>query len=158
MLMCAAVECAGNHVAPNVVTDRVAGHVMLVDDEYEDALLLATLLAPLDATIVVAKSAEEALATLDTRLVDLVVTDLNMPGASGLDLVRELRKRRDVPAVIFMTGSMSARDEVAAFELGAIAYLPKPVDVGHLMGLAREILRTRCAQRTIDAAKGRADV
>jgi DNA-binding response OmpR family regulator len=88
----------------------------------------------------------------------LVVTDLNMPGASGLDLVRELRKRRDVPAVIFMTGSMSARDEVAAFELGAIAYLPKPVDVGHLIGLAREILRTRCAQRTIDAAKGRADV
>jgi DNA-binding response OmpR family regulator len=88
----------------------------------------------------------------------LVVTDLNMPGASGLDLVRALRKRPDVPAVIFTTGSVCTSDEVEAFELGAIAYLSKPVDVGLLIGLAREILRTRCAQRTIDAAKGRADV
>ena len=68
-----------------------------------------------------------------------------MPGASGLDLVRELRKRRDVPPVIFMTGSTSASDEVAAFELGAVAYLRKPVDVGHLIELGREILRSRCA-------------
>jgi DNA-binding response OmpR family regulator len=141
--MCAAVECAGNHVEPNVVTDRVAGHVMLVDDDYEDALLLASLLAPLDATILVARSAEEALATLDKQLVDLVVTDLNMPGASGLDLVRELRRRHGAPAVIFMTGSQRVEDRVAALELGALAYLQKPIDVKQLIGLAREILVAR---------------
>jgi two-component system response regulator RegX3 len=87
----------------------------------------------------------------------LVVTDLNMPGASGLDLARELRTRRDVPAVIFMTGSQSAGDKVAAFELGAVAYLQKPIDTDYLIGLAREILRSRCAERTSAAANENAN-
>jgi CheY-like chemotaxis protein len=129
-----------------------AGRVLLVDDMHEDAELLAVLLEPLGASVAVAGSTEEALAILDKEVVDLVVTDLNMPGASGLDLVRELRARRDVPAVIFMTGSQSAGDKVAAFELGAVAYLQKPIDTSYLIGLAREILRSRCAERTSDAA------
>jgi len=83
---------------------------------------------------------------LDKQVVDLVVTDLNMPGASGLDLTRELRKRHDVPAVIFLTGSISARDKVEALQLGASAYLQKPVDVEHLIRVAREILASRRAE------------
>jgi CheY-like chemotaxis protein len=119
------------------------GCVLLVDDEQDDALLLATLLAPLGASVLVVRSAEEALAVLDTRIVDLVVTDLNMPGASGLDLAREIRARHHVPALIFMTGSQRLGDRTAAFELGAVAYLPKPVDVAYLVRIAREILGTR---------------
>jgi CheY-like chemotaxis protein len=119
------------------------GRVLLVDDIHDDAVLLADLLAPLEAIVVVAQSAEEALAIVDGQTVDLVITDLNMPGASGLDLARDLRRRRDAPAVIFITGSLSAGDRVAAFELGAVAYLQKPVDAGRLTELAREILRAR---------------
>jgi DNA-binding response OmpR family regulator len=55
-----------------------------------------------------------------------------------------------------MPGSLRAEDEVAAFELGALAYLHQPVDVEQLIGLAREILRSRCAERTTDAAIGNA--
>jgi CheY-like chemotaxis protein len=125
-----------------------AGCVLLVDDIDEDAAVLAVLLEPLEASVVVARSAEEALAILDTQVVDLVITDLNMPAASGLDLARELRRRHDPPAVIFTTGSQCAGDRVAAFELGAVAYLQKPVEVGHLIEFAREILHSRCAART----------
>jgi DNA-binding response OmpR family regulator len=120
----------------------------------EDAELLAELLAPLETSIVVAQSAEEALRILDEQSVDLVVTDLNMPGASGLDLARDLRRRHDAPAVIFVTASQRAEDKVAAFELGALAYLKKPVDVVQLIELARESLRSRCAERTTDATIG----
>ena len=125
---------------------RPLGRVLLVDDMHEDAALLAVLLAPLQASVVVARSAEEALAILDKEVIDLVVTDLNMPGASGLDLARELQGRFDVPDVIFMTGSQRPGDKVAAFEMGAVAYLQKPIDVGHLIGLARDILRSRAAR------------
>jgi DNA-binding response OmpR family regulator len=140
------------------VRDRpVAGGVLLVDDMLETAQLLAYLLAPLKTTVTVAGSAEEALTILDNEVVDLVVTDLNMPGTSGLELARELRTRRDVPAVIFMTGSQLAGDRIAAFALGAVAYLQKPVDVAHLIGLAREILRSRKAERTSGAANENAN-
>ena len=149
-----AVESSRNDMGRQILPRPSAGRVLLVDDMQEDAELLAELLAPLETSIVVAQSAEEALKILDKQIVDLVVTDLNMPGASGLDLARDLRIRHDAPAVIFMTGSQRAEDKVAAFELGALAYLQKPVDVAQLIGLAREILRSRCAERSIDATVG----
>ena len=132
---------------------RSTGRVLLVDDVYEDAALLAVLLGPLDATVLVARSAEEALDVVDQRLIDLVVTDLNMPDASGLDLARELARRDNAPAVVVLTGSLSVKDEASALELGAIAYLRKPVDVDHLIALAREILVGRRAERTSDPGK-----
>jgi DNA-binding response OmpR family regulator len=54
--------------------------------------------------------------------------------------------------VIFMSGSPRPEDKVAAFELGAVAYLQKPVEVGHLTRLVREILRRRCVARASDEA------
>jgi CheY-like chemotaxis protein len=129
----------------------LVGRVLVVDDMYDDAILLAQLLEPLDATIAVARSAAEALTMVDTQLVDLVVTDLNMPGGSGLDLTRQLRRLRDIPAVIFLTGSTCAAHKITAFELGAAAYLQKPVDVEYLIGLAKEILRVHRARRASGA-------
>jgi CheY-like chemotaxis protein len=142
----AIVDGSRADLEPSVMARHLAGHVLLVDDMHEDSLLLADLLIPLDTNVMVARSTPEALAMLDEQVVDLVVTDLNMPGASGLDLTRELRKRHDVPAVIFLTGSISARDKVEALQLGASAYLQKPVDVEHLIRLAREILASRRAE------------
>jgi CheY-like chemotaxis protein len=138
------VEGCRNHTGQQILPRSFAGRVLLVDDMQEDAELLAELLEPLGASIVVAQSVEAALKILDKQIVDLVVTDLNMPVASGLDLAREIRTRHDAPAVIFVTGSQCADDKVAAFQLGALAYLQKPVDVGQLIGLARDILRSRC--------------
>jgi len=149
------VEVSRDDAGRQILPRPLVGRVVLVDDMYDDAVMLAALLAPLEANIVVARSAAEALAMVDEQVADLVVTDLNMPGASGLDLTRSLRKRLDVPAVIFITGSTLAADKITAFELGAAAYLQKPVDVGYLIGLAREILRVRRAKRTNDATNGR---
>jgi CheY-like chemotaxis protein len=139
----ACVKDPGDGAERPVSLRRPVGRVLVVDDIYDDAVLLAGLLAPLDASVVVAQSAGEALTIVDAQVVDLVVTDLNMPGWSGLDLTRNLRRRRHVPAVIFLTGSTSASDRVKAFELGAVAYLQKPVDCAYLIALAREILRVR---------------
>ena len=133
---------------PQIPGTAFSGRVLLVDDMHDDVELLAILLAPLEASVVVAGSAKEALAILDDQIVDLVVTDLNMPGKSGLELAREVLARREVPALIFMTGSQLAGDRIAALALGAVAYLKKPVDVTQLIKLARGILRLRCAART----------
>ena len=124
-----------------------AGKVLLVDDARTDALLLAEVLDLLNATIEIAGSVEEALAISDGATIDVVVTDLNMPVASGLDLARELRKRQDSPALIFVTGSHCPLDQAAAFELGAVAYLQKPVNVTHFIAVVRDALRSHRAKR-----------
>jgi FixJ family two-component response regulator len=56
------------------------------------------------------------------------VTDLNLPGASGIDLIRELRKGENPPAVVLITGEGSVGSAVEALKLGATDYLQKPVD------------------------------
>src|SRR4051812_31054277 len=61
------------------------GRVLVVDDMYDEALLLAAVLAPLQADVIAARSADEALAMIDEHVVDLVVTDLNMPVRTGFD-------------------------------------------------------------------------
>lgn len=142
------IEDSTDGVGPLGLVRPVAGRILLVDDEYEDAVLLSVLLAPLQADVLVARSTEEALAILEKRDVDLVVTDLNMPGASGLDLARALLELNPVPAVIFTTGSQIILERLAAYELGALAYLQKPVDVGRLIGIVREILISRSARRS----------
>ena len=106
LLTSATVDGSSNDLQPPVLARHLAGHVLLVDDVHDDSLLLADLLTPLETNVMVARSTAEALAVLDKQVVDLVVTDLNMPGASGLDLTREVRKRHDIPAVIFLTGSV----------------------------------------------------
>jgi len=139
--------CKANPVAAvDTQASPFAGCVLVVDDMHEDAQLLAEILAPLGASVVVARSAAEALSIVDQRIVDLVVTDLNMPVRTGLDLAGALRLREDAPDVIFMTGSSSYADKVAAFALGAVAYLPKPIDVERLLDLARKTLDSRCAR------------
>jgi CheY-like chemotaxis protein len=130
-----------------VPASPLGGKVLLVDDVRDDALLLAEVLDVLNASIEVAGSVEEALAILDETTIDLVVTDLNMPLANGLDLARELRKRQDTPALIFVTGSQCPRDKATAFELGAVAYLQKPVNIAHFIGLVRDTLRSHRAKR-----------
>ncbi len=80
-----------------LVTSGSTGRVLLVDDMHDDASLLALLLAPLDANVSVASSAAEALGILDNECIDLVVTDLNMPDVSGLDLAREVKRAPQRP-------------------------------------------------------------
>jgi DNA-binding NtrC family response regulator len=126
----------------NTKTNR---RVLVVDDASEDVSTLSTLLEPLDIEVVSAGSAEQAREILQGQLIDAVVTDLNLPGASGLDLTREIRKRDDSMPVILVTGSSSIANAIEAVKLGASDYLQKPVDPSRLISLLRELLNRESA-------------
>jgi len=74
--------------------------------------------------------------------VDVVVTDLNLPGASGIDLIRQLRDMDAPPAVVLITGEGTVTSAVDALKLGASDYLQKPVDPMRLVTLLQELLRS----------------
>ena len=85
-------------------------------------------------------AAQEALATLPQETPQVVVSDIRMPGVSGLELMQELRARLPSTPVIIMTAYSDLESAVAAFQGGAFEYLPKPFDVDHAVELVRRAL------------------
>lgn len=110
--------------------------VLVVDDDEDQLTSLAAALEThmQDAEIVTARTAEEALATIRSRTIDLVLTDQHLPGANGMDVVRAVRHgRRDVPCIL-VTGYPGLDLALEAHESGARVdgILPKPVDADAL--------------------------
>ena len=118
------------------------GRVLLVDDEPDQVALLCAMLTPLGMDVATAESAEQAQNMFHRNPVDVVVTDLNLPGQSGMDLIRALRQAENPPAVVLITGEGSVASAVEALKLGATDYLQKPVDPMRLVTLLQELLRS----------------
>ncbi len=85
-------------------------------------------------------SVQEAEAALEKDSPQVVVSDIRMPGASGLDLLQRLKERFPRLPVIIMTAYSDLESAVAAFQGGAFEYLPKPFDVDHAIELIRRAI------------------
>ncbi|HEU0186289.1 MAG TPA: nitrogen regulation protein NR(I) [Gallionellaceae bacterium] len=85
-------------------------------------------------------SADEALAALRQDTPQVVISDIRMPGSSGLDLLQTLRERYPHLPVIIMTAYSDLESAVSAFQGGAFEYLPKPFDVDQAVELIRRAL------------------
>src|SRR5436190_21588598 len=101
------------------------GRVLLVDDEPDQVALLKAMLTPLGMDVSTAESAQQALQVFRRHPVDLVVTDLHLPGQSGIDLIRQLRQVETPPAVVLITGEGTVSSAVEALKLGATDYRQK---------------------------------
>ncbi len=112
--------------------------VLLVDD---DELLLRSLQRSLTAKgyeVKLANNPEAAFAAVAD--VDVVVSDIRMPGYSGIDFLKEIRRRNCDTPVILMTGSPELETAMAAVEHGAVHYLLKPFGMDTLKGLIERAL------------------
>src|SRR4051812_33796616 len=117
--------------------------ILVVDDSELVCQQLSQLLASPDRRIKVAHDGTTALEWLVESNFSLVLTDLCLPGISGLDLIREIRQR-DLPVTtIVMTGHASIDSAVAAMKLGAYDYLLKPIDSVRLGVLVDQALDDR---------------
>ena len=85
-------------------------------------------------------TAQEALDCLESEPPQVVVSDIRMPGLSGLEFMQKLKDRLPSTPVIIMTAYSDLESAVAAFQGGAFEYLPKPFDVDHAVELVRRAL------------------
>ena len=85
-------------------------------------------------------AASEALDHLDDDPPEVVISDIRMPGASGLDFMQRLKQKLPATPVIIMTAYSDLESAVAAFQGGAFEYLPKPFDVDHAVALIRRAM------------------
>lgn len=85
-------------------------------------------------------SAREALDALSGGAPQVLVSDIRMPGQSGIELLQEVKERHPAVPVIVMTAYSDLESAVAAFQGGAYEYLPKPFDVDQAVELIRRAL------------------
>lgn len=103
--------------------------MLVVDDEPIQLRSTERVLRRLGYDVECASSAIEARAMIAARSFDLVLSDIAMPGMSGVELLRSLREENPRVPVILMTGEPAIDTAIKALELGAIHYLTKPLDV-----------------------------
>ena len=130
--------------------------VLIVDDDDGVRYTIAGILEDHDVEVAQASNGAEALALLDadpTNTPGLVITDLRMPGMSGLDLLDELVSRPDPPKVVLITAHGSERMAVDAVKRGAYDYFRKPFDIDELISVvdrALESVRLRAQNEQLE--------
>lgn len=116
--------------------------LMIVDDEetLTYSLYQSFILAKQNYEVVTASSGEEASEKLKKAEFDLVITDISMPGMSGLELLAWIRENYPDTAVVIMTAYGSEDKKEEAISLGAINYIEKPFEIKEIKQLVMEIL------------------
>ncbi len=106
--------------------------MLLVDDEREFVQTLSERLLMRDMGSAVAYDGESALQLVCEDEPEVMILDLKMPGIDGIEVLRRVKKTRPEIEVIILTGHGSEDDRKVCMELGAFAYLHKPVDIAVL--------------------------
>lgn len=117
-----------------------AANILVVDDEPQIRRVLRSTLTFRGYTISEVSSGEEALEMVHKLKPDLILLDVNLPGISGVETCRELRRSSDVP-IIMLTVRNSERDKVVALDAGADDYVTKPFGIEELLARVRASLR-----------------
>ena len=114
--------------------------VWIIDDDRSIRWVLEKSLAREEIEFKSFASADEALRALSSDKPQVVVSDIRMPGSSGLDFLQQLHQRHPHIPVIIMTAYSDLESAVSAFQGGAFEYLPKPFDINHAIELIRRAL------------------
>ncbi|MBL8489903.1 MAG: sigma-54-dependent Fis family transcriptional regulator [Rhodocyclaceae bacterium] len=107
-------------------------HLLIVDDDQAICLTLRAHFQQMGFHVSIAHSAEEGASLAFSSNIDAIVSDIRLPGRSGLDLLREVKQRRPALPMIMITAFHDLEMTVAAMQGGAADYVPKPIDIDEL--------------------------
>ena len=112
--------------------DNFIAHILVVDDDHGIRSLVKKYLNENNFLVTTANSAEDALDKINIVNFDLIILDIMMPGKSGLEFIKENKKRLETP-IILLTAKGEAIDRITGLEIGADDYLPKPFEPKELL-------------------------
>lgn len=116
-------------------------NILVVEDDKALNKLICRVLERNGHAVFSACGGEEALSLLDGTHIDLVLTDIMMPGTDGYELVAAIRAADTKMPVIFITAKSGFGDKLRGFNLGADDYMVKPIDINELVLRVNAILR-----------------
>lgn len=114
--------------------------LLIVEDDEDTSEVMRTLLQDVGYNIVSVDNGEDALVEINTMAPDLVLLDLNLPGMSGLEILRAVRSHSFIPMIV-ISGFGKERDRVIALESGADDYMSKPFSSDELIARVKALLR-----------------
>jgi DNA-binding response OmpR family regulator len=136
----------------------MTARVLLVEDDARLASMVTDYLGDAGFRVVVAGTGKAATHAIGTEGFDVVILDLMLPDADGLDLCRSIRTSSDIP-LLMLTARGDPLDRVVGLELGADDYLPKPFEPRELLARLRAILRRRNTPGSADVLRfGRLEI
>ncbi len=115
--------------------------ILIIEDEERLRRVVELQLRSAGFEVDQARSVEDGLTLTSTA--DLILTDLRLPGMTGLDLIAQLRRQNSMVPVIVMTAFSSVETAVEAMRAGALDFLPKPFSMDHLMTVVQKALEFR---------------
>src|SRR5678816_797974 len=115
--------------------------ILIVDDDASQRSLLDSFLTSQGFEVVPVASGERAREILRNEEISLMISDVRMPGISGLETLRRARKEHAVLPVLLVTAYADIREAVGAMRDGAVNYLGKPIDLDELLAVSYTHLR-----------------
>ena len=134
----------------------MSGVVLVVDDDKDFAVLLARYLESNSFRVLKAFKAKDALSVLSKNKVDLVISDVEMPGMSGVELVKSIRdsqKTADLPIILMSGKKISEIDMIEGYTRGSDDYIVKPFSMPVLFAKMKNIIQRSKPRRKNDAIK-----
>ena len=132
--------------------------IWVVDDDPALRWVMDQALAEAGHTVRLFASAEEARQALGSGLPAVLVSDVRLPGESGFELLKSLRKEHPKLPVIVVTAHADLESAVAAYQGGAFEYLPKPFDVDELTALVQRAVQAQAGSTAAQAPAVEEDV
>ena len=129
-------------------TQTHKSNLLVVDDDQDHLALIKRWLEIAGFAVTGADCGETALAVLEARRPDLVITDLVMTGIDGIRLLREIHRHDPVMPVIIMSGQAGIPEAVKATHLGASTFLTKPIQREHLVEEVEQALESHTGAHT----------
>jgi DNA-binding NtrC family response regulator len=139
-----------DHACP---TQAGSVDILLVDDEPDLREALREVLTDAGHVVTEASDGTDAVALLPTRIFDVILSDVNLPGLDGLALLRIARREAPLTDFILMTGFGALGDAVAALKVGASDYLTKPLNTAELLHQLGRIDTVRSMRRELTEAR-----
>ncbi len=115
--------------------------ILVVDDEEGLRDALSKIFEDEGYTVCCAEDGEQALEMLQRTHIDLILTDMRMPGMSGIDLLKKVREVHENLGVIILTGYGEIESYIEAMSFGAMEYVSKPFKVNELKFIVNKILQ-----------------
>jgi type II secretory ATPase GspE/PulE/Tfp pilus assembly ATPase PilB-like protein/DNA-binding response OmpR family regulator len=113
--------------AAGIPEEKKSKTILLAEDDEDTQKLIGRILESADYNVTIANDGIEALACLEQKDFNLILSDITMPNLDGFKLIEIINQKGITAPIIFLTGSVSEQDEIHAFELGATDYIVKPI-------------------------------
>ncbi len=117
--------------------------ILVVDDDLDNLKLVSRTLEHMGYEVSTASSGEEGLKRLGEKTPDLILLDINMPGMSGIETLRLVRKNDKHVSIIFLTAKSETEDVIVGLDAGADDYIRKPFDPRELLARIKAQLRIK---------------